>query len=129
MPNTRITFRQALPGTLAAAAGWLIASIGFSFYVERAAKYSLVYGSIGAVIVLLIWLYFTGVILIMGAELNHVIYVMQQQKNREQLFDDTQKLPRFQEEERARALNLGKREKKRRERKARRKQKDTQIEL
>ena len=123
VPNTRISFRQALPGTVAAAVVWLIASIGFSFYVEHVARYSLLYGSIGAVIVLMVWLYLTGVILIMGAELNHVIYVMQQQKNREQLFDVSQPLPRFQEEERARALNVGKHERKRHRREKRRQRK------
>lgn len=105
VPNRRIPFRQVFPGAFAAAGGWLIASIGFSFYVENMARYSLLYGSIGAVIVLMVWLYLTGVVLIMGAELNHVLYVLREQKNRERLFDLTQRLPRFSETERARALS------------------------
>ena len=42
----------------------------YSFYVDNIANYSMLYGSIGTVIVLLIWLYMSAAILIMGAELN-----------------------------------------------------------
>lgn len=42
----------------------------FSFYVEHFANYSVIYGTLEAVIVLLMWLYMTAVILILGAELN-----------------------------------------------------------
>ena len=62
--------RQILPGITAALAAWLVVSIGFSFYAENFANYSVVYGTLGAVIVLLIWLYMTAMILILGAELN-----------------------------------------------------------
>lgn len=63
------------------------------------ARYSLLYGSIGAVIVLMIWLYLTGIILIMGAELNHVLYIVREQQDRVLLFDSTQPLPRLAEED------------------------------
>ena len=99
VPNKRIAIRQVIPGAIAAAASWLIASIGFSFYVENMARYSLLYGSIGAVIVLMIWLYLTGIILIMGAELNHVLYIVREQQDRVFLFDLTQPLPRLAEED------------------------------
>ncbi len=118
VPNKRIAFRQVIPGAIAAAVSWLVASIGFSFYVENMARYSLLYGSIGAVIVLMLWLYLTGVILIMGAELNHVLYIVREQQDRESLFDSTQPLPRLSAEERSsrledlpRALSIGKHEK------------------
>ena len=48
-------------------------SVGFAFYVENMGRYSVVYGSIGAVIVLLLWLYFSAITVIMGAELNHLL--------------------------------------------------------
>ena len=99
VPNKRIAIRQVIPGAIAAAVSWLIASIGFSFYVENMARYSLLYGSIGAVIVLMIWLYLTGIILIMGAELNHVLYIVREQQDRVLLFDSTQPLPRLAEED------------------------------
>jgi len=58
------------PGILFSMSAWMIVSIGFSFYVENFANYSVIYGTLGAVIVLLMWLYMTAVILILGAELN-----------------------------------------------------------
>lgn len=59
-----------LPGTFLALAGWLVASIGFSVYVENFGNYSVIYGALGAVIVLLVWLYMTAFMLILGAEWN-----------------------------------------------------------
>ena len=58
------------PGIVFAMIAWMIVSVGFSFYVENFANFSVVYGTLGAVVVLLMWLYMTAVILIMGAELN-----------------------------------------------------------
>jgi len=58
------------PGTIAAAVLWLIGSAGFSFYVERFASYNKTYGSLGAVVVLLMWFYLSAFILLAGAELN-----------------------------------------------------------
>lgn len=66
----RQPIKAMLPGILAALPAWMLVSIGFSFYVEHLANYSLIYGTLGAMIVLLIWLYMTAVILILGAELN-----------------------------------------------------------
>ena len=65
--------RGILPGVLVSLAAWLVFSLLFSLYVERAARYSLIYGSIGGVIVALLWLYLTAVTLIMGAEFNGVL--------------------------------------------------------
>lgn len=58
------------PGLLTSMAVWLVLSMLFSLYVERAERYSLIYGSIGTIIVLLLWLYLTSTMLIMGAEIN-----------------------------------------------------------
>ncbi|MEG0541406.1 MAG: YihY/virulence factor BrkB family protein [Angelakisella sp.] len=69
-PGCVVTVREALPGAIGSLFCWLIYTVGFSFYVEHMASYSVVYGSIGAIIVLLIWLYATSVTIIMGAELN-----------------------------------------------------------
>jgi membrane protein len=58
------------PGTVAAALLWLIGSAGFSFYVGRFGSYDRTYGSLGAVVVLLMWFYLTAYIVLAGAELN-----------------------------------------------------------
>lgn len=68
--DKRQPISEVLPGTLIALVGWLLVSMFFSMYVEKFAGYSLIYGTLGTVIVLLIWLYLTSVILILGAELN-----------------------------------------------------------
>lgn len=68
--DKRQPLKAILPGILAALISWMVVSIGFSFYVENFANYSVIYGTLGAVIVLLTWLYMTAVILIMGGELN-----------------------------------------------------------
>ncbi len=73
IPERKYTFRQVLPGIFAALISWLIFSIGFAYYVENMGNYSVVYGSIGAVIVLLLWLYFSAVTLILGAEFNSIL--------------------------------------------------------
>ena len=62
--------KAILPGVAIAMTAWLIVSIGFSVYVENFANYSVIYGTLGAVIVLLMWLYMTSFILILGAEYN-----------------------------------------------------------
>lgn len=61
---------EHLAGTMAALGAWLALNWLYSTYVENFADYSLLYGSIGTAIALLIWLYMTAVTLIMGAELN-----------------------------------------------------------
>lgn len=73
VPQHRYSLRQVLPGTLTALGAWLIFSVGFAFYVENMAQYSVIYGSIGAIIVLLLWLYFSAVTLIMGAHMNQIV--------------------------------------------------------
>lgn len=62
-----------LPGVLASLVAWITLSLLFSLYVERAANYSVIYGSIGGIIVVLLWLYLTATMLIMGAEVNSVL--------------------------------------------------------
>ena len=69
----RRPWKDLWPGTLAALGGWMVISLLYSLYVDKIAHYSALYGSIGAVIVLLIWLYLGAVTLIMGAEFNGTI--------------------------------------------------------
>ncbi len=57
-------------GSLFSTTLWLIASAGFSYYVSHFAQYDRIYGSLGAVIVLLFWLYLTFYIVLLGAEIN-----------------------------------------------------------
>ncbi|WP_255452479.1 YihY/virulence factor BrkB family protein [Sporosarcina sp. ANT_H38] len=72
VPNLKIRFKSVLPGALFATVGWIITSLGFSFYVGSYGNYSSTYGSIGAIIVLMMWLYFSAIILMLGGQLNAV---------------------------------------------------------
>lgn len=75
--DKRQPMKAMLPGITAALLSWMAVSIGFSFYVEHFANYSVIYGTLGAVIVLLMWLYITATILIMGAEVNAALLTIQ----------------------------------------------------
>ena len=62
------------PGTVFAVLGWIAASQGFRFYVGNYGRYNQIYGALGGVIAMLLWLYLTGAILLMGAQINGIIY-------------------------------------------------------
>jgi len=59
-----------LPGVMTALTVWMVASVVFSIYVEKWANYSLTYGALGAVVVLLLWLYIAAMSIIIGIEFN-----------------------------------------------------------
>lgn len=61
------------PGALAGVTLWLLASIGFRIYLRFFNSYSATYGSLGAVVILMLWLYITGLAILIGGELNWVI--------------------------------------------------------
>jgi membrane protein len=61
------------PGAGAGVALWLLASLGFRVYLHFFNSYSATYGSLGAVIILMLWLYITGFAILIGGELNWVI--------------------------------------------------------
>lgn len=64
--------RRLFPGALFAVVAWFAASGGFSFYVSNFGSYDKTYGSVGAIIVLLTWLYLSGLIIMVGGEINAV---------------------------------------------------------
>ncbi|BCG45373.1 Inner membrane protein YihY, formerly thought to be RNase BN [Citrifermentans bremense] len=61
------------PGAVIAIPSWIVMSLAFSYYINNFGSYDKTYGSIGAVIVLLLWLYLTGLIILAGAVINSVI--------------------------------------------------------
>ena len=69
--------RYIWPGVLFSFFGWTLLSLLFSLYVENVGRYNFIYGSIGAIIVLLLWLYLTAAMLILGAEFNAVLKDLQ----------------------------------------------------
>ena len=69
-PDVEQRWQWITPGSLVAVIGWLLASLGFSFYVNNFGSYNATYGSIGAVIVLLTWMYVSGFFVLVGGEIN-----------------------------------------------------------
>jgi membrane protein len=72
-PNVEQEFRFITPGSVLAVLVWIAASLGFGYYVQNFADYNATYGSIGAIIVLLLYFYISAAVLLFGAELNAVI--------------------------------------------------------
>jgi membrane protein len=68
IPNTRTYWRYIWPGAVLAAIFFEIARTLFIFYLENFANYQLIYGSITSIIIILIWIYYSAFIMIMGAE-------------------------------------------------------------
>ena len=68
VPNTKTRWRDIWPGALLAAFFFEIARTLFIFYLEHFANYQLIYGTISSFIVLLVWIYYSAFILILGAE-------------------------------------------------------------
>jgi len=72
-PDVEQTWVWISPGAVVAIPLWIIMSLLFSFYINNFGSYDKTYGSIGAVIVLLLWLYLSGFIILVGAVINSVI--------------------------------------------------------
>ncbi|GAC1406985.1 MAG: YihY/virulence factor BrkB family protein [Burkholderiaceae bacterium] len=72
-PNVDHQFQIVSVGSALSVTAWITGSIGFSYYVDHFSSYSVMYGSIGAVIVLLFYLYLSAAVLLFGAEINAVI--------------------------------------------------------
>jgi membrane protein len=72
-PCRRLTWKEVIPGAIFSTLGWLFSSLGFAYYVNNFNNYSSVYGGIGAVIVLMLWLYITSIIILLGGEINALL--------------------------------------------------------
>ena len=73
LPNGKNTFFDSLPGALLASSGWLIFSDLYSIYVENFSGYANVYGSVYAVALSMLWLYFCMAIVFYGGALNRLL--------------------------------------------------------
>jgi len=73
LPNAKVFIKDAIFGAIFATFGWQLVSLGFSYYVQTIGDYSATYGSLGAVIILMIWFYISGIIIITGGVINAII--------------------------------------------------------
>ncbi len=75
IPERKTKLKNELPGAVISAAGWIIFSVLYSFYIDNFGNQSSVYGSLTAIILFLLWMYFCMIILFFGAEINDIIRV------------------------------------------------------
>jgi membrane protein len=69
-PNVKQRFKDQIPGAAIAVSSWIGASLGFGWYVGHFARYNQTFGTLGAVIGLMMWFYITALALMLGAEIN-----------------------------------------------------------
>ena len=69
-PDVEHDWRWVTPGSVCAVSLWVGVSLGFKLYVDHFGNYNAAYGSIAGVIVLMLWLYLTGVVMLLGGEIN-----------------------------------------------------------
>jgi membrane protein len=72
-PNVSRRWAWVTPGSIVATLLWIVASLGFRWYAGHFGEYQRTYGAIGGVIVALLWLYVSGLAVLIGAELNAAI--------------------------------------------------------
>lgn len=70
----RKKFKEHIIGALFSGLGWIIFSNLFSLYIDNFENYSYIYGSLTAIVLLMLWVYFCMIILLLGAEINNIIY-------------------------------------------------------
>ncbi len=69
-PYRKQRWRYVWPGAILATVLWMLATMGFGWYVRNVAHYNVMYGSVGVVIALLVWMYLIAVIAMIGCEFN-----------------------------------------------------------
>lgn len=69
-PQQHVFWKSTIPGAIFGVVGWQLVSLGFSLYVSNFGSYDSTYGSLGGIIVTLLWLQLTGIIILIGSEIN-----------------------------------------------------------
>ena len=73
-PNKKLTFKEVMPGAVVSTFCWIIASFCYSFYSSNFARYDIIYGSLGGIIVLMTWAYLSSWTILIGCEINARLY-------------------------------------------------------
>lgn len=81
IPNRKTRLLKELPGAIVSAAGWMLFSYAYSFYIDNMGNFSYMYGSLAAIVLCMLWVYFCMYIMFIGAEINVVL------QNKEMLHD------------------------------------------
>lgn len=92
IPNKKLSIKEVIPGAVFSTLGTILASLAFSYYINHFATYSRTYGSIGGIIVLLLWLYWSSIVLLLGGELNALL-LLQRTTKEEKIFMCKPRIP------------------------------------
>lgn len=80
-PNFSLRFRDVYPGAIFSTLGWIAASRLFAFYVNNFGNFTITYGSLGGIIVFLVWLYISSVVILLGGEINAALLHVSKKSN------------------------------------------------
>ncbi|WP_250277855.1 YihY/virulence factor BrkB family protein [[Clostridium] colinum] len=80
--SKKVSLKNILPGAIITVLGWLILSKGFNIYINNFSRYSKIYGSIGSIFVLVIWINMVSLILLLGGQINSILEKSSLFKNR-----------------------------------------------
>lgn len=69
-PSAKRRWTQIIPGSVVAAVIWIIASVVFRLYIRHFSDFGVLYGSLGALIILILWFYLSGIAILIGGEIN-----------------------------------------------------------
>ncbi len=73
LPDVEQRFRFITPGSVVGVIVWLVTSTGFSIYVRNFGSYEVSYGALGGVIILLLWMWISSIVVLLGAEINAIL--------------------------------------------------------
>ncbi|OIJ22216.1 ribonuclease [Anaerobacillus alkalidiazotrophicus] len=79
-PNKKLGIKDAIYGALFATISWQLISFGFSLYIANFNNFTATYGSLGGVIILMFWFFLSGLILVIGGEINATLYNIRHEK-------------------------------------------------
>jgi membrane protein len=85
VPNYKTKIVYSLPGAAFTTAIWFGISKGFSYYVNNLSTFSWVLGSLGSIFLFLVWIYWLSIVVLTGAEINHMIIEKVDPKKKEKL--------------------------------------------
>lgn len=80
MPSTKISLKKIVPGAIFSTLAWMSISHLFSIYISNFGSVAEAYGSLGGIIILLIWIYWCGLAIMLGAEINATLYYFRKKK-------------------------------------------------
>ncbi|MDD6735521.1 MAG: YihY/virulence factor BrkB family protein [Clostridiales bacterium] len=80
----KIQLKRHIPGAVFTTSVWMIFSVLFSFYIENFANYSYLYGSLTAIVLMMLWVYFCMIIFLIGGEINVTVLICKLKKRNEQ---------------------------------------------